>query len=213
MPSSAGGRGDAGAARGLSASGGLSPAEFAARFEASARALWCIAAAVLADRSRAQDVVQEAAVIALGKLATFDPATNFAAWMGQIVRFVALNEARRRATQRATSLDPAALDAAPADRPADRAPLPISSRGELLADQDVFDDRVSAALRTLDETARACLLLRTLLDMPYAEISRCLTIPEGTAMSHVHRSRQVMRTALAATGGTAGGRDSARRAT
>ena len=48
-------------------------------------------------------------------------------------------------------------------------------------------------MKRLEETARTCLLLRTLRDMPYREISLLLDIPEGTAMSHVHRARQAMR--------------------
>ena len=50
----------------------------------------------------------------------------------------------------------------------------------------------------MEETARACLLLRTLQDMPYREIALALDIAEGTAMSHVHRARMAMRERLAA---------------
>jgi len=57
-------------------------------------------------------------------------------------------------------------------------------------------DRVLEALVSLEETARACLLLRTVLDKSYREISLALDIPEGTAMSHVHRARKAMRRML-----------------
>src|SRR5262249_54943115 len=73
----------------------LSRDDFVVRLQASRRTLWCIAAAVLGGRSHADDVLQEAAVVALSKLDQFNPATSFTAWMGQIVRFVALNESRR----------------------------------------------------------------------------------------------------------------------
>ena len=53
------------------------------------------------------------------------------------------------------------------------------------------------ALGRLEETARACLLLRVVLDLPYQEISRSLGIPQGTAMSHVHRARRAMASLLA----------------
>src|SRR5205085_11053883 len=83
-----------------SSSGGararMDHAAFGAAFEASSRALWCIAAAIVKDRTLAHDVVQEAAVVALRKIDEFDPRTSFAAWAGQIVRFVALNARRGR---------------------------------------------------------------------------------------------------------------------
>lgn len=168
----------------------LDTAGFAARLDASTRTLWCIAAAVLQDRSLIEDVLQEAALVGLRKLHQFDPATNFNAWMGQIVRFVALNHGRRRAGSPVRSVDPQTIEASAAPS-AQRAP--VSSNGRLIPETEPFDDDVRRALMSLDESARACLLLRTLLDMPYREISLALDLPEGTAMSHVHRARRTMR--------------------
>src|SRR5262245_62051983 len=168
----------------------LSPDGFAERFTASAGALWCIAVAILGDRHLAEDVLQEAAVIALGKLDAFDPASSFTAWMGQIVRYVALNQFRRRAAARTTPVDPVAFERTVAEA---RAPIAaVSGGGALVAPAADFDDRVIRALGTLDETARACLLMRVLVDLPYRQIAQALSIPEGTAMSHVHRARAVL---------------------
>ncbi len=174
----------------------LSPAEFAVRFQDGSRALWCIAVSVTGDRSGADDLVQEAAVVALGKLHEFDPATNFVAWMGQIVRFLALN-ARRKATKARPAGEE--LDGV-ADARGIHAPNSgegISSRGGLHAHQSDFDDEVAAAVNELDETPRACLLMKTVLDLSYHDISLALSIPEGTAMSHVHRARKLLRDKLA----------------
>lgn len=166
---------------------------FAERFTAAGPALWCIATAILGDRHLAEDALQEAAVIALGKLDSFDPATSFAAWMGQIVRYVALNQARRRANARTLHVDPAALEHASAAPPRRVPPGgTLSGTGALSSTAEDFDDRVIAALQSIDETARACLLMRVLLDLPYREISRALSIPQGTAMSHVHRARRTL---------------------
>jgi len=178
--------------------GSLTPAEFSARLQDSQRTVWLIAAGVLGDRSDADDVVQEAAMIGLRKINEFDPATSFAAWMGGIVRNVARNHARKRARRQTSAADPAVLDQSRPGRGSYDAAPAFDRRGELTPDQGAFDDRVMAALSTLDETARTCLLLRTLNEMPYREISRILEIPEGTAMSHVHRSRQAMRAILSA---------------
>lgn len=173
----------------------LRPNDFAERFTACSRTLWCIAAAV-AGRNQAQDVLQEAALIALGKLHQFDPGTSFTAWMGRIVRFSALNIARHRARRRTVPLDAAALGEAVADKPA-LPSSPLTGRGELAYDQASFDDSVLAALGSLEETARTCLLLRVVAELPYREIARVLDIPEGTAMSHVHRARRDLSERLA----------------
>jgi len=169
----------------------LTPETFAEAFARNARPLWCIAAGVLGSPDAAEDVLQEGAIIALRKLDRFQPGTNFVAWMGRIVHYVALNHARRGRRQPV----PMGERDAPAAAPAARAAAP-SGRGELPVDQAVFDDEVMAALDALTPEARSCLLLRTLLDLPYRDIGRALDMPEGTAMSHVHRARRIMRARL-----------------
>jgi RNA polymerase sigma-70 factor (ECF subfamily) len=176
----------------------LAPEQFSARLGEVSRSLWLIAAAVLGERSDADDVVQEAAMIGLRKLGEFDPSTNFSAWMGGIVRNVARNYARKRVRRQTAAADPRTIDQSRVAVPESGSGPAFDRRGTLPADQSDFDDRVLHALNLLEETARACLLLRTLRDLPYREISALLGIPEGTAMSHVHRSRQVLRQQLSA---------------
>ena len=74
--------------------------------------------------------------------------------------------------------------------------LPVNGRGELRSDQAAFDDRVLRGLRELSAVQRSALLLRAVLELKYHEIARALEIPEGTAMSHVHRAREVLRARL-----------------
>ena len=213
-----GGAGGNGGGDGSGAGGGaLGPAEFATLFERSFRVLWCIAVGVLRDRSLAEDVVQDAAIIALGKLDQFQAGTNFTAWMGQTVRYAALNHARKRQRRQATSVDPSILESDLSTTSTGRggseiggghsgaagsdaepgAALYLSSRGDLPRDQGHFDDRVVHALESVSDTARACLLLRTVEGLEYREIAKALDIPEGTAMSHVHRTRAFLRERLA----------------
>ncbi len=118
-------------------------------------------------------------MIGLGKLDDFEPHTSFAAWMGQIVRFTALNH-RRKIERHATTATPPDV-AAP-----------------LRTDEARFDATTTAALGELSEIARMCLLLKTVLELDYAEIAETLAIPAGTAMSHVHRARAQMRALLLA---------------
>ncbi|MBX3363914.1 MAG: RNA polymerase sigma factor [Phycisphaeraceae bacterium] len=175
----------------------LSRTEFAERYRTASGQLWLVAVSIVRDAALAEDVVQESAIVGLEKLPQFDPRTSFEAWMGQIVRYTALNAVRRERRRESAGL-------MEADRPQERAAeqakqdsaQPISTFGRLLADQKAFDAEVLSALEGLDETARACLLLRTVGEAPYARIAELLGIPEGTAMSHVHRSRMAMRERL-----------------
>lgn len=160
-----------------SSGGAISRSEFADRFRQSSRALWCIAASVCGDRTGAEDAVQEAAVIALGKLGEFTPGTSFVAWMGQIVRFVAMNAGRktgRRDSILRSGAVPGGQQHAPAMPELDLSP-PLRE-----------------ALAELEETARTCLLLRIVAGLSYQQISAGLGIPEGTAMSHVFRARKTL---------------------
>ena len=176
------------------------PIEFARNFRDAYRTLWTIAAGIVNDPFIAEDVVQEAAVTALGKLGEFEPNTNFTAWMAKIVRYIALNQSRRTKRQ-PTNVDPGAMDDSLASRAnaadlAHRPPL-VGPHGELDLARTPFDDRVMHALNSVSDIARACLLLRTIQGLSYDEIAKALEIPPGTAMSHVHRTRIVLRERLA----------------
>lgn len=185
----------AGSAPALPAGGvALAPQDFAEQFRSSFSLFWTIAAGVAGNPSLADDIVQEAALVAFGKLSEFAPGTNFNAWMAQTVRFVALN-AGRREHKRRTAAGEGELQHAPAPPQADGDDV-VDRCGRLDDRQRSFDDRVLAALQAVPDMARACLLLRTVRELDYQEISALLGIPEGTAMSHVHRSRQKLRELL-----------------
>lgn len=173
----------------------LTPQEFARLYNENWRVLWCAAVGVLGDRTGAQDVVQESAVVALERLEQFDAGTSFVAWMIQILRNLALNESRKRARRRTTPTEASTIDATTATEARSTMAV-IGSSGQVLREAEPFDDELLKALGTLDETARGCLLLRTVLDMPYRQIALSLNIPEGTAASHVHRARTLLRDAL-----------------
>lgn len=177
----------------------LSPAAFADGFAAAAPALWTVAAGILGDRTEAEDVLQEAAMIGLQRLSQFQPGTDLRAWCGRIVRFVALNRRRRVRRRRTEPVDPEVLaESRPA--PATVPPAPVDVRGQLQPGSGAFDDALEAALARLRPTARACLLLKVVQELDYAAIAATLGIPQGTAMSHVHRARAALRADLAAQG-------------
>ena len=173
------------------------PQWFAAQFRAAYPRLALVAAGVLGDRQTAEDIVQEAAIIAFEKAGDFTPGTNFAAWLAEIVRRCALNERRKTQHRKTYAADPVRL-AQIDDRSATRQQRsPIArATGRILDDQAAFDDELVGALNQLSDDARCCLLLRTVEKLSYAEIAELMKMPEGTAMSHVHRSRATLRRLL-----------------
>ena len=180
-----------------SAEASLSHHAFGERFESAYRLLWVVAAGIVGNGHAAEDVVHEAALQALGRLDQYQPGTNFNAWMAQIVRYVALNYARKENRRRGAVVSGDQIETLPA--PLNRggaAPPSIDACGNMTGIQTHFDDEVLKALATLSETARACLLLRTVEGLEYREIAGILNIPQGTAMSHVHRSRHQLRNHL-----------------
>lgn len=181
-------------------------AEFAEQFEASFRTLWTIAVGIVRDPALAEDVVQEAAIVALGKLDQYQPGSNFTAWMAQMVRFVALNQSRKARSHRALSIDP--------DKIGEPSSVVGEGRSQVVgavkpsgheSDQRRIDSRIMSSLEGVSDVARACLLLRTLDGVAYSEIARLLDIPEGTAMSHVHRTKRYLREKLAGWQSSTGG--------
>lgn len=188
--------------------------EFARLFQDAARTLWCIAVGIVGNAATAEDVVQEAAMIGLEKFDQFHGAKteasnpsetgstskgdrDFVAWMGQIVRYVALNRYRKDRRARTVSFAQASeTELAQASDRKDHG-LKLTSQGQLPDGQQAFDDRVMHALGRINPTARACLLLRTLESLDYQKIAQLMEMPTGTAMSHVHRTRQTLRKQLA----------------
>lgn len=171
--------------------------EYAAHYQQAYPRLMAVAAGVLGRREGAEDIVQDAASLAVEKRREFDSPAAYVAWMFGVVRRFALNERRKTHRRQTYATDPHEFTAV-SDVHSTPGPLPVDPcSGELVAGQASFEDDLLEALQDLSEDARCCLLLRTVHDLSYAEIEQLLGIPRGTAMSHVHRSRQHLRTRLA----------------
>lgn len=179
----------------------ISVIEFAELFRASFRVLWLIAAGTVTNKTFADDIVQEAALTAFTKRHQFTRGTNFTAWMGQVVRFTALNLKRREKRQAPAGTENEILEAGRplptgTDNLKNKPALRLTSCSELPADQEHFDDEIVRALQEVSADARTCLLLRIIENLEYQEIALILEIPEGTAMSHVHRTKKFLRERL-----------------
>jgi RNA polymerase sigma-70 factor (ECF subfamily) len=129
------------------------------------------------DRQEAEDLVQETYVKALKGFKSFQPGTNFRAWIYKILRNAFL-------TSR-TGLE-GEEEALPAAEETPESILLQRSDGRL----------VQQALEQLPVTYREVLLLCEVEEMSYQEISAALAIPMGTVMSRLSRARKALRGGL-----------------
>ena len=143
-------------------------------------------ARVLGDRSEAEDVAQEAFVIAYRSLGTWRADGPFGAWLSRIAVRLAIRSAGRR--KQVTWLDPLAAEA---DEPGrDRFRTTGTSdavdpaRTVLRAEQDA---RVRAAVASLDEPYREVVALRFFAERSLLEIAEATDRPLGTVKTHLHR--------------------------
>jgi RNA polymerase sigma-70 factor (ECF subfamily) len=125
------------------------------------------------DPSEADDVTSETFVRAWARRGRLRTET-VKAYLLAIARNVSHD--RRRTARRHEELSPQLEDGAP--DPLRRA----VARSQL--------DVVTSALGELPELDRTALVLRSELDLPYAEIARVLSISEGAARVKVHRARR-----------------------
>lgn len=156
--------------------------------------LACIAIGITGQRDIAEDILQQAIAIAIEKNSTFESQEKFLAWLAGIVKNCALNHRRKVYRRKTHATDPNNLSMVESH---DLVETPVNpTTGQLVPLQNSFDDDVNKALQRLTPEARSCLLLRTVEQLSYREISSLMSIPEGTAMSLVHRSKQTLRETL-----------------
>ena len=143
----------------------------------------------------AEDLVQEAALLACRHRATFQAGTNFKAWFLRILINVFYSKCRRNSGGRAMlSLDEAT-------EPRLYSLAQGSSAGQGLDPSREFIDRldgeaISAALAALPMEYRVVTTMYLVDDMQYQDIAAALNIPVGTVRSRLHRGRKLLQRAL-----------------
>lgn len=150
---------------------------------------------IVENRDDADDIVQQAITIAIQKNEVFESEAHFVGWLAGIVRNCALNYRRKQTRRKTQVTDPADLSFVENSGGNDENPVDRLT-GELDPMQSSFDDRMRLALEQVSPQSRSCLLLRTVEGLSYAEISKLMDVPEGTAMSLVHRGKKLLRTLL-----------------
>ena len=139
------------------------------------------------DRQEAEDLVQETYVKALKGFSSFQPGTNFRAWIYKILRNAFLSS---RTGLKATATVPLDLEGEEEAVPA------VEETPESILLQRADGQLVQQALEELPVAYREILLLCEIEEMSYQEISAALAIPMGTVMSRLSRARKALRSGL-----------------
>ena len=130
----------------------------------------------------AEDLVQETYAKALQGFSSFQPGTNFRAWMFRILRNTFLNS---RTGMKAATV--------PLESPEEDPSIVETETPETILIDRASEHLLQQAMEELPVLYREVLLLCEVEEMSYQEIAEALTIPAGTVMSRLSRARRRLR--------------------
>ena len=136
------------------------------------------------NQNDAEDLVQETYLKAFRSFASFQPGTNFRAWIFRILKNTFLGSCSKL-EERMTF---------PIDSEEDLPATCTTPESLLIERSDV--SAVRCALEQLPVIFREVILLCDVEDASYAEIAEILSIPIGTVMSRLARARKMVRESL-----------------
>jgi RNA polymerase sigma-70 factor, ECF subfamily len=139
------------------------------------------------DRNEAEDVVQETFAKALKGFSSFQPGTNFRAWIFRILHNTFLSS---RTGLKATATVPLEDEEGEDFTPA------VEETPETILLRRADWELVQQALEQLPLAHREVLLLCDVEEMAYRDISAALSIPIGTVMSRLSRARRALKQAV-----------------
>jgi RNA polymerase sigma factor (sigma-70 family) len=140
------------------------------------------------NQTDAEDLVQETYLKALRGFASFQPGTNFRAWMFQILRNTFLSSRSKLERRMTIAMD---------SEEEDGFDLAVENQTpETIFMNRSNSEQVQKAIDHLPVHYREALLLCEVEEMSYQEIAEILSIPIGTVMSRLSRARQAVRESL-----------------
>ena len=152
------------------------------------RSAHAVALGVLGNPADAEDVCQDAFLVALEKLDECRDPKRFAAWLMRIVRNRALNVRESRALRQGEPLEESVAEAVAGDDPGRR------------AEQSELRGRLLAALGRLPPSQREVVLLHDLEGWKHREIADLLGTSEGAVRVRLLQARRHLRTELGNSG-------------
>jgi RNA polymerase sigma-70 factor (ECF subfamily) len=140
------------------------------------------------NREETEDLVQETYAKALKGFGSFQPGTNFRAWMFRILRNTFLTSRTGLAATKTVPLE--------SEEDREHAVAVAHQTPESILLEQADRQQVRAALERVPVLFREVLLLCDVEEMNYQEIADTLAVPIGTVMSRLYRARKALRAAL-----------------
>ncbi len=144
--------------------------------------LYAVAFRILRDPGRAEDVLQNALVLAWRRIPKLRDPDRFEAWIHRILVHACYDESQRARRWTAN------VRVLPVDGPS------TPDGTDAVADRDELE----RAFRRLSVEQRAVFVLHHYLGLPLVEVAELLEIPAGTARSRLHYATAGLREALIA---------------
>jgi len=160
------------------------PAAFEQLMRRHNRALYRTARSIVKDDSEAEDVLQEAYILAFRGMQNFRGESSMATWLTRIV----INEAIAR-TRRSSKAEIIQLDGETVMDERNEQPEQALLRGEA---RRLIEQKIDG----LPDAFRTVFVLRALEEMSVEETAACLDIPEATVRTRYFRARGLLREAL-----------------
>ncbi len=148
------------------------------------------------DRTDAEDLIQDAALLAYRAFASFQPGTNFKAWFFRILTNAFYSRHRKEKHEKA-NISAEDLPALYLYTKTAEAGLHSQETDPASALMDKLDtESVGAALEELPEEYRLVATLYFIEDFSYQQIAEVLGCPVGTVRSRLHRGRRMLQKTL-----------------
>jgi len=141
-----------------------------------------LARRLMPDPDDADDLVQDAFLRALDRIATFDLSRAFGPWFTRLLINTGIDQRRKQTVRRTESQDPEML-------PAQSSPYRDAERAAL---RELLDE----ALRRLPDRQRLIVSLFEIDGYSTEEVAHMLTVSQVTVRWHLHQARRTLREAL-----------------
>jgi RNA polymerase sigma-70 factor (ECF subfamily) len=170
--------------------------EFEALFRPLVNMAYGTAVRLTRDRTDAEDLVQDAALLAFRAFGSFQPGTNFKAWFFRILTNAFYSRHRKEKHDRANlsteDVPPMYLYARTAE-----AGLHGQESDPAASIMDRIDtEQVAEALESLPTEYRVVATLYFMEDFSYQQIAEMVGCPVGTVRSRLHRGRRMLQKSL-----------------
>jgi len=161
------------------------PAAFEQLMRRHNRALYRTARSIVKDDAEAEDVLQEAYILAFRGMQNFRGESSMSTWLTRIV----INEAIARSRKKSRMAEIIQLDGEAAMDEHNEQPEQALMRNQA---RRLIEQKIDG----LPDTFRTVFVLRALEEMSVEETAACLDIPEATVRTRFFRARGLLREAL-----------------